>query len=161
MQAAHVRMPGRESHHEHAVLARLVQLANLLRLELRLLRHFLEIQRELGLVAHRQLDLAPGIVLHLQLSLSKPLTISRAASSGSAGNLVVGIEVQRDAAQRRHHVPDPRHLSLEDEEREPLHDAVHLEVERRRELDVRRRVAERHDGEGSRFSHVLSTESGR
>ena len=155
-------MPGRESHHEHAVLARLVQLANLLRRELRLLRHFLEIQRELGLVAHRQLDLAPGIVLHLQALLEQAVDdLEGRLERLGREPAVVGIEVQRHAAQRRHHVADPRHFLLEDEEREPLHDAVHLEVERRRELDVRRRVAERHDGEGSRFSHVLSTESGR
>ncbi len=42
-----------------------------------------------------------------------------------------------------------------------MKDDAGREVERRRELDVRRRVAERHDGEGSRFSHALSTESGR
>ena len=73
------------------------------------------------------------------------MTSSSAGLERVAGELrVVGIEVQRHAAERGHHVAHPCHLALEDGEREPLHDAVHLEVERRAELDVCRRVAERH-----------------
>src|SRR5688572_32187881 len=65
------------------------------------------------------------------------------------------MEVQREAAERRHHVADPGHLALEDRQRQALYDAVHLQIEGARELDVSRRVPQRDHAERARLSHSV------
>ena len=61
---------------------------------------------------------------------------------------MVGVVVQRDAAERRHHVAQPWPRARVHRGRKLLHERVDLEVELVGELDVRRAVAERHDGLG-------------
>jgi len=57
--------------------------------------------------------------------------------------------VQRQAAQRRHHVADPRFAARMHGGGEALHESVHLQVEDARELDVDGDVAEGDDCAGA------------
>ena len=57
--------------------------------------------------------------------------------------------MQRQAAERRHHVADPGLAARVHRRGEALHEGVHLEVEHAGELDVGRDVAERNDRGGA------------
>ena len=113
-------------------------------------RHLGEVGRELRRVAHRHLDLAADLGRRRQAVLERPLHDAERELHQVAGELRV--EVQRQAAQRRHHVAQLRLLARVHGEREPLHERVHLQVERRGELDIGRQVAERPDAEELRRS---------
>jgi hypothetical protein len=102
---------GGKTDHQHAVLAAGVALRHLFGGELRLLRHFIQVEREFGLVTDRQLHLAARVVLRRE-----------------------------------------RHLHRVVDQRQALHDAVDVQVERRRELHVGRGIPERHHAQRGDFS---------
>ena len=107
-------------------------------------RHHGKVEREFRRVAHRPRDLAPRRLLRRERLRERIGDQLERGFERVAGKLrVVRVEVQRYPSERRHHVAYPRHLAPQDGECQPLHDAVHLEVEGSAELDIRRRITER------------------
>jgi hypothetical protein len=126
-----------------------VQLRHVVDRQSRLLRHFVDVRRELAVVAHRHLHRALRVLL-LGVDLLQALgdQVRRSLQRLAVQLGRIRIEMQRQAAQRRHHVAHPGQRALVHHRREALDHRVHLEIQLLGELDVRGAVSKRMDGRG-------------
>src|ERR1041384_6050366 len=124
----------------------------------------LDVGRELALVAPRPLPRSRRRLFGRGLLLHAFLHQDRRRLEGVAVHVgMVRVVVQREAAERRHHVAHPRPRARMHRGRELLHELVHLEVKLVGKLDVSGAVVERHDrlGLDRLSSHSFTKPSAR
>ena len=142
-----------EADHQHAVFRCGVPFRHFTGCQAGLFRHFVHVGREFGFVAHRHLDLALEFLRRGQAFLQAlRRQLGRELEHIS---LESRIEMQRDPAQRRHHVAQPRQAARAQRDGKALHHRVHFGVEGARELDVCRAVSQGNDAQWPEFGHLL------